>query len=135
MIQNKIVARFQDGRIMKGFTVDFLPVKPIFHLMPADAPQQSKPVEVRVADLKAIFFVKDLTGRPQPHPRRQEFNPGKPAVGRKIRVVFRDQEILLGTTQGYDPSRPGFFVMPAGTEENNERVFVVTAATQQVSFI
>ncbi len=135
MNQNKIVARFQDGRILKGFTGDFLPAKPTFHLTPADPPQQSKPVEVRIADLKAIFFVKDLAGRPQPHSDRQEFDPGKPVVGRKIRVVFKDQEILLGTTQGYDPSRSGFFVMPADTEANNERVFVVTAATQQVSFV
>ena len=135
MTQNKIVAHFQDGRLLKGFTGDFLPVKPTFHLTPTDGPQQSKPMEVRVADLKAIFFVKDLAGRSNPHPRRQEFDPGKPVVGRKIRVVFIDQEVLVGTTQGYDRSRPGFFVMPADTETNDERVFVVTAATQQVSFI
>jgi hypothetical protein len=129
MSQNKIVARYQDGRILRGFTGDFLPAKPNFHLTPADAPQQSKPVEVRVAELKAIFFVKDLVGRSHPHPRRKEFDPGKPVVGRKIRVVFIDQEILVGTTQGYDPSRPGFFVIPADTETNDERIFVVTTAT------
>jgi hypothetical protein len=135
MSQNKIVARFQDGRVLKGFTGDFLPTKPTLHLTPADASAQSKPVVVRLADLKAIFFVKDFAGRPQPHSDRQEFDPGKPFPGRKIRVVFKDQEILLGTTQGYDPSRSGFFVIPADTEANNERVFVVTAATQQVSFM
>jgi hypothetical protein len=135
MIQNKVVARFRDGRTLKGFTVDFLPTKPTFHLTSAGPPPQSKSVVVRLADLKAVFFVKDLAGRPQPHSDRQEFDPGKPVVGRKIRVVFKDQEILLGTTQGYDPSRSGFFVMPADTEANNERVFVVTAATQQISFI
>ena len=135
MAQNKIVARFQDGRILRGFTGDFLPAKPNFHITPAEASQASKPVEVRVADLKAIFFVKDLAGRPNPPARRQEFDPRKPAVGRKIRVVFRDQEILVGTTQGYDPTRPGFFVIPADTETNDERVFVVTKATQEVSFL
>ena len=134
MIKNKIVARYQDGRILKGFTVDFLPTKPTFHLTPTEAPPTSKPIEVRLADLKAIFFVKDLAGKSQ-YTRRHVFDPGKPAPGRKIRVVFRDQEILVGTTQGYDPTRPGFFVIPADSEENNERVFVVTAATQQVSFI
>lgn len=135
MIQNKIVAHYQDGRILKGFTGDFLPTKPTLHITPADAPQQSKPVEVRLADLKAIFFVKDLVGKPQPYTRRQEFDPGKPVVGRKIRVVFRDGEILLGTTQGYDRSRPGFFVIPADTETNNDRIYVVTGATEKVSFI
>jgi len=135
MSQNKIVAHYQDGRILKGFTGDFLPVKPTFHLTPADAPQQSKPLEVRLADLKAIFFVKDLAGNPQPRTRRQNFDPEKSFVGRKIKVVFKDQEILVGTTQGYDPGRPGFFVVPADAKGNNERVFVVTGATQKVSFI
>lgn len=134
-MQNKIVVHFQDGRILKGFTGDFLPTKPTFHLTPADAPQQSKPLEVRLAELKAIFFVKDLAGTPQPRTRRQDFDSGKPAVGRKIKVVFKDQEILVGTTQGYDAARPGFFIIPADTEGNNERVFVVTRAAQKVSFI
>jgi len=43
-------------------------------------------------------------------------------------VIIKDQEIPVGTTQGYDPGRPGFFVIPADTEANNERVFVVMAA-------
>jgi hypothetical protein len=135
VIQNKIVAHFQDGRILKGFTQDFLPTKPTFHLTPTDAPQQSKPLEVRLADLKAVFFVKDLAGGPTPHSHRQEFAPGKPVVGRKVQVVFSDGELLVGTTQGYDPKRQGFFVFPADPETNNERVFVVTGATQQVTFI
>ena len=134
-MQNKIVARYQDGRILRGFTVDFLPAKPHFHLTPTEAFQPSEVIEVRVADLKAIFFVKDLTGRAQPYNRRKEFDPEKPAPGRRIRVVFKDQELLVGTTQGFDRTRPGFFVFPADNEENNDRVFVVTAATQQVSFI
>jgi len=135
MIQNKIVARFQDGRVLKGFTTDFLPTKPFFHLTTTAAESQSKAVEIRIGELKAIFFVKDLNGKPQPYTHRQEFDPKKPPVGRKIRVVFKDGEILTGTTQGYDPTRPGFFVIPADGESNNERCFVVTGSTQQVSFI
>jgi hypothetical protein len=135
MIQNKIVARFKDGRVLKGYTSDFLPTKPVFHLTSTAAPSESKAVEVRMADLKAIFFVKDLDGRPQPYTHRQEFDPARPAVGRKIRVVFKDGEVLTGTTQGYDSSRPGFFVIPADSQSNNERCFVVTGSTQQVTFL
>ncbi len=135
MIQNKIVARFKDGRVLKGYTSDFLPTKPLFHLTTTAAVSDSKAAEVRMADLKAIFFVKDLDGKPQPHTHRQEFDPNKPAVGRKIRVVFKDGEILTGTTQGYDPSRPGFFVIPADSQSNNDRCFVLAGSTQQVSFI
>jgi hypothetical protein len=135
MIPNKIVARFQDGRVLKGFTTDFLPAKPLFHLTTTETPSQSKAVEVHITELKAVFFVKDLQSKERPVPRRQDFDPAKPAVGRKIRVVFNDGEVLVGTTQGYDPSRPGFFVIPADSECNNERCFVVKGSTQQVSFI
>ena len=39
-----------------------------------------------------------------------------------------------GTTQGYDRSRPAFFVIPVD-KGNNERCFVITAATKEVTFV
>lgn len=134
MIQNKIVVRYQDGRILKGETGDFLPTKPLFHLTLADAARGAKPVEVRIAEIKAIFFVKDFAGNPE-RQKVQEFPAGKSVVGRKIRVVFQDGETLVGTTQGYDATRSGFFVIPADPASNNDRCFVVTSATKTVSFI
>jgi len=134
MIQNRIVVRYQDGRIGKGTTGDFLPTKPVFHLTLIDAPRDAKPLEVQIAEVKAIFFVKDFVGDRE-RKKVQEFPTGKPVVGRKIRVIFQDGETLVGTTQGYDANRPGFFVIPADPSSNNDRCFVVTRATKQVSFI
>lgn len=134
MIQNKIVVRYQDGRIIKGHTGDFLPTKPSFHVTLIDASRDARPVDVQIAEVKAIFFVKDFVGN-RDRTKKQEFVAGKPVVGRKIRVVFHDGETLVGTTQGYDVTRPGFFVIPADTESNNDRCFVVARATKQVSFI
>lgn len=134
MIQNKIVVRYQDGRIIKGHTGDFLPTKPSFHVTLIDASRDARPVDVQIAEVKAIFFVKDFVGN-RDRTKKQEFVAGKPVVGRKIRVVFHDGETLVGTTQGYDVTRPGFFVLPADTESNNDRCFVVARATKQVSFI
>ena len=134
MVQNKIVVRYQDGRILKGQTGDFLPTKPVFHLTLADAARDAKPLTVQVAEIKAIFFVKDFAANRE-RKQVQDFPAGKPVVGRKIRVVFQDGETLVGTTQGYDPTRPGFFVIPADPASNTDRCFVVTRATQQVSFI
>jgi len=135
MIQNKIIARYQNGRVLKGVTGDFLQTKETFHLTPVDEPGDGKPILVQVPDLKAIFFVKNFAGRPQPYTRGQQFEPGKPLVGRKIRVVFNDGEILVGTTQGYDPQRQGFFILPADTETNNERCFVIKKATKEVTLL
>ena len=131
---NKVVARFLDGRILKGNTNDFFPGKPVFHATPADAAAGSKPLEIQIKDLKAVFFVKDFSGKPQ-HRKRQEFDPGRPPVGRKIKVVFKDDEVMVGTTQGYQPDRPGFFMVPADSESNNERCYVFSASAKQIELL
>ena len=134
MIQNKIVVHYQDGRLMKGITNDFFPDKDHFHLVPINVAPGSKALELRTTELKAVFFVKEFGGNPD-YVDRKEFDPAKSLIGRKIKVVFKDGELMVGTTLGYQPNRPGFFVVPVDTKSNIERCFVVTAATQEVSFI
>ena len=129
---NRIVARFQDGRLMKGFTTDFLPAKDHFHMTLEEQGAGAKPAEVRVPELKAVFFVKSFGGDAQ-HKRSNDPSQGGP--GRRLRVVFKDGEVMVGTTQGYDRSRPGFFVIPVDAGGNNERCFVVAAATREVAFL
>jgi len=129
-----VVARYQDGRVLKGVTNDFLAAKDRLHVVPLESAPGSKPLEVLIADLKALFFVKDFAGNPQ-HKESGEFEPSKGAGGRKIRVVFKDGETMVGTTQGYQPGRPGFFVVPADAKSNNERSFVVSVATSEVSLL
>jgi len=131
---NKIVARFADGRVVRGMTADFFPGRECFHVSVASAPAGTKPVEIHTKDLKALFFVKDFAGDPQ-HVERNEFDPSQSAIGRRIKVVFRDGEVLIGTTTGYQPGRRGFFLVPADTSSNIGRCYVVVAATQEVSFL
>jgi hypothetical protein len=131
---NKVVARFADGRVVKGTTADFFPAKDLFHVSVGTAPAGTKPVEIHTKDLKALFFVKDFAGEPQ-HVERNEFDPSRPPAGRRIRVVFKDGEVLVGTTTGYQPGRPGFFLVPADASSNNERCYVVAASTREISFV
>jgi hypothetical protein len=131
---NKVVARYQDGRMLKGSTGDFVPAKEVFHVTLADAPKGTKPTPVSVKDLKAVFFVKDFAGRPDYTPTN-EFQGDKPPAGRKIKVVFVDGETIVGTTQGYQPGRPGFFIVPADQAGNIERCYVVSAATTEVTLL
>lgn len=135
MEPNKIVARFQDGRMLKGYTNDFFPNKELFHLTVVDSPQEGgKPVEVKISSLKAVFFVKDFAGN-KDYKDKKEFDSSRPVLGRKIQVVFLDGEVFVGTTQGYQPGRQGFFVIPADPNSNVERSYIVTAATKQISFL
>ena len=130
MAGNRVVARFRDGKRIKGLTTDFVPTRDFFHVSLDDG----KVVTVRHLDLKAVFFVRDFAGDPS-HRRTNEFPADRPVSGRKIRVVFSDGEILIGTTQGYTPGRAGFFVVPADATTNEERCFVIAAATREVNLI
>jgi Family of unknown function (DUF6982) len=133
-MQHKIVVRYLDGRVLKGYAVDFMPAKEVFHLVPMDAPPGSQNQKISIRECKALFFVKDFTGNPA-YRDKQEFEVATTAGGRRIRVVFTDNEVMLGTTQGYQPGRPGFFIYPADPQSNIERCFVISAATKDVSFI
>lgn len=131
---NKVVVRFADGRTVKGTTADFFPAKEAFHLSLATVPAGEQPVEVHMKDLKALFFVKDLAGDPQ-HIEGNEFDSSHLAVERRIRVTFKDGEVLAGTTTGYQPGRPGFFLVPADADSNIERCYVVAASAQEITFL
>jgi hypothetical protein len=131
---NNVVARFADGRIIKGSTADFSPVKDTFHVIVSTASAGTPPLEINNKDLKALFFVKDFGGN-QKHIEKNEFDPARPPAGRRIKVKFKDGEVLVGTTTGYKPGRPGFFLVPADAASNIERCYVVAAATEEISFL
>ena len=129
----KVVARYIDGKTVKGLSQDFFPNKDRFHVYPADKPS-GEAVEILVKDLKAVFFVRDFVGNYQYNERKEYIQEDKPS-GRKIEVTFRDGEVLVGTTLGYDPKRPGFFLFPADPKSNNIRVFAVTTAVKKVRYL
>jgi hypothetical protein len=126
----KVVVRYANGKVLKGYTQDFFPNKDRFHLFPTDK-TDALGVDVFVKDLKAIFLVRDFVGNPQYVERKRYINGEKPS-GRKIEVIFRDGELIVGSTLGYDRNRPGFFVLPADPKSNNVRIFVVASAVTQV---
>ena len=129
----KVVARYVDGRTTKGLSQDFFPNKDHFHVYLADKPS-GETVEVRIMELKAVFFVRDFLGNSQYNERKRYIQGDKPS-GRKIEVTFRDREVLVGSTLGYDPNRPGFFLFPADPKSNNVRVFAVTSALEKVRYL
>jgi hypothetical protein len=126
--------RYSDGKLIKGYTSDFFPNKPLFHARPVDAKLTDKVTEVHLKDLKAVFFVKDFDGNPA-HDDVKEFSEGQHVAGRKMEVTFPDGEVIVGTTMGFDPQRLGFFITPADPGSNNLRVFVPTASVKKSRFL
>jgi len=83
----KIVIRFADGRIEKGYSQDLSPNKLTFHLFKNVSKGAINHKEIRVADLKAVFFVKAFAGNPD-YKERKRFFEGDSAQGRKAEVIF-----------------------------------------------
>ena len=131
---SKIVARYRDGRTLKGTTQNFFPNKPVFHVNRLGGAGSGDLVEVNIEDLKAIFFVRDFTGNAK-HVERKQLAPGERTQGRLMEVTCKDGEVIVGTTTGYDPKRPGFFLFPIDPTANNTRVFVVTSAVRTARFL
>lgn len=127
--QSLVVARYTNGNAVKGYTKDFNPNRPVFHLRD----QAGEAVVVEVSDLKIVCFVKDLVGDPT-HKKARKFQFQSPGSdqGKKIAVLFKDGELIVGYTLSYTPGKQGFFVFPTDTKSNNQRIYVVKSATKMV---
>jgi len=125
---NNVVARLKKDAVLKGKTSDFFPNKTSFHLETLDG----KIVRIDVEQLKAVFFVKDINGDAF---RPDIYDDTIKGSGKKIKCTFIDGESIVGYTLGYSPDRHGFYMTPADLNGNNERIFVVKSATQNVEFL
>jgi hypothetical protein len=128
----KIVVRYKDGRVIKGFSHDFNPGRSQFAIWPSINAPEHEGMLVPLSVLKAVFFVRDFQGDAS---YTEERSFGQAAHGRKLEVTFSDNEMLVGTTLSYRPDGQGFFVIPADPRANNLRVFVVTSAVRHVRFL
>ena len=80
----KVVVRYANGRVLKGYTQDFYPNKDRFHLFPTDQPG-ALGVEVLVKDLKALFLVRDFAGDPH-YVERKKYREAIDAFDRTIEL-------------------------------------------------
>lgn len=132
-MKNLIVARFKDGKMLKGYTLDFSPVKELFHLISETEDDKGTTHEVILQELKAIFFVKSLAGnRDYKEKKRFKEVDDSHLHGLMIKVEFSDGEIIRGRTMAYSANRPGFFVFPVDPRSNNERIYIVASSVSEV---
>jgi len=131
---SKIVVRYMNGTTLKGFTQNFFPNKPTFHLTPLESEGGKGIVEVPLDRLKAIFFVRDFAGDKTFQEKKRPAEGEKPQ-GRLIEVTCKDGVVIVGTTTGYDPKRPGFFLFPVDRNSNNTKAYIVSAAVANARFL
>jgi hypothetical protein len=128
---SSVVARFADGRVLKGTTQDFAPNKTVFHLS-LWGEASARGIAVPIGALKALFFVKTFDGNKK-HVEDLDIAKAK-GQGRRIVVTLCDGEVVAGFTTGYAKDKQGFFVIPADPASNNARIYLVTAAVKEAEW-
>lgn len=124
-MSTRVVARYVDGRVLKGISRDVGADRPIFHVQPPEG----KTVEVSLSELKALFFVRSLDGDPQ---RQEDLKPDptdpRARGSTVVSLRFADGEEMVGLTIRYPPNRPYFFIVPVDPASNNIRILINRAA-------
>jgi len=134
MYGHKIVARFVDGRVLKGHTTNFSPMGGSFLLKVEGAKPDAEPEVVELNLLKAVFFVRSFAGNSS-YRDKKGFPPDRPYEGRRVEVTFTDGEVILGSTPNYDSSMRGFFVFPADPNSNTIKAFAISANVKKVRLL
>ena len=128
---NRLVVRYLDGRMLKGYGRDFQPTRGMIDIWSEpDGPMESR-MTIPLPQLKAVFFVHDFDGDPAYVSPSSEEGSG---IGRRITITFVDGEVLRGTTLSYSQGGPGFFVSPLDSKTNNLKMFVLAGAIRHVQF-
>lgn len=123
---NSVVAHLFDGRIVKGQSLDVDPAKPQCHVR-----TENGVVVVKLNEVKALFFVRSLSG----DPKRMDTQDPDPEDPRKqgatrLELTFTDGERLVAFTNRYPPRGTYFFVVPVDPKSNNTRILVNQAAVR-----
>jgi len=127
-MKNDVVAHFLDGRLVKGTSLDVAANRPRCHVRTDDAM-----VEVELAKLKALFFVRDIDGdREYTDSITADPSDMRLRGAKGIEVRFHDGERFVGLTNRYPPKQQFFFVLPIDANSNNIRVLVNRFAVESI---
>lgn len=129
--RQRLVVRFKDGRTEYGVCFALNPRDSGFHLDKVDKSgiTTGNTIQVRYADLKAVFYVKSFDGKYDKNQRYREWAP----EGNELVVEFNDGEIIRGATmQRYDPDDPRFYLVPQDPTTNNISILIERSAVKRI---
>ena len=140
-MSEKVVARFNDGKVLKGYLKDFSINKEVVILQEAE---KKKKHTISIEDIKAIFFVKSFEGDSE-YRERKAYGIRK-STGRKIYVKFKDGESMIGFIEGelpwkkgffmrskQDEEKKGFFMIPTDSDSNNIKIFIIGSSVRDIT--
>lgn len=137
----KVVAHRHDGSLVKGYldapapTLESLFARshePFPELLLLRDAAGSTNQRVNIAELKAVFFVKEFDG--SKHYNEVKIFANIPLIqGIWVQVRFKDGEYLEGVVHNsiHHLVEKGFFMKPPDPESNNEMVYVLKSSVTE----
>lgn len=132
MLSNPVVVHFKDGSITKGYLKKFAFYRDEFTLIELDKRNKIKSKgekNIGVANIKAVFFVKDLEGNKDHQERRDTAREG---FGDCVEVTFNDGEQIVGYAKDHSAKQNGFILYPADSNSNNYIVGVFHSSIKNI---
>jgi hypothetical protein len=128
----KVVAHFLDGRLVKGESFDLAPARPTCQIHTPDG----QSVRVTLSELKSLFIVKDLAGKPE-YKEAKSVEPGDPRGrgARWLEMKFLDGEVVVGLSTNFSEDRPVFAIVPTDANSNNARILVNRGAVKSLRIL
>ena len=124
-MSHKVVAHFIDHGILKGTSMDVDPGRPLCHIRSDERGN----VEVDLAQVKALFFVRDFDGQPQyDETHVPQAGDARLRGSHLVELTFGDGEKLGCLMNRYPPNRAFFFVLPMDLRSNNIRILINRSA-------
>ncbi len=128
-MQNDVVAHYLNGNIIKGSSMDVAPGKGFCHIRTDEGI-----TKVEFKDLKALYFVKNLTGDSKRDDTQEvEQDDMRLRGSRLVEVVFKDDERLVVLCNTFPPKTERFFVLPVDMDSNNKRILINRDAIVSIS--
>lgn len=138
---NKVVVRYKDGRVLKGFMNAFDDKSGHIDIKIVDSDEEAS---ILFDELKAVFFVRSFEG--ESSYREKKMYGISEKKGDRVFVKFSDGELLVGylvgdvpwdRKKGFNLSRiktelKGFYMLPSDQHSNNIKVFVPLGYVQDV---
>jgi hypothetical protein len=125
----KLVAKYMDGKVKKGFSDDFLLLRETFHLK---GDKQVEGEVVNLSDLKAVFFVDGYSGNSD---FKDDKSSVRPAYKRRVSMHFSDGEEIVGYTDDDLEVSDIIRLVPSDPLSNNRLIFVVKKNTTSIKLL
>lgn len=128
---NFVVANLLSGEVVKGISLDVDATKPVCHIR-----TDAGVVKVKLADTKALFFVRNLAGDPQRNDQ-QAVAPDDPRQrgATMVEIRFKDGERIVAFTNRYPPRGVFHYVVPVDPASNNSRILINQAAVASLALV